>query len=345
MTFLYFILILGITVFVHELGHFIFSKKAGIYVYEFSIGMGPKLWGFKRKNDETAYSIRLIPLGGYVKMAGEEIEADEKIPAYKRLQSKTWLQRFMAIVAGALFNFLLAIVFLFMIGIIYGSPETKPILGKIDKSYPAYKAGIDTGDLILKIDNEKMKTWDDVLMKLELTKEGKPLTFEIKKSNNDIKTIKVTPVKENDEYLYGITSTDRKNYGVVEAIKFTYTKFIAIIKSMMEVVWNLITGGLGISSLAGPVGIYSIISKEASSGFVNVIYLIAFLSINVGFVNLIPFPAFDGGRVLFLIIEKIKGSKVNPKIENLIHAIGFALLLLFMFIITIQDIKKLINIG
>lgn len=349
MTLVYFILILGITVLVHELGHFIFAKRAGVYVYEFAIGMGPRLFKFNRKNDETTYSIRLIPLGGYVQMAGEEIEPDENIPKEKRMQSKTWLQRFLTIIAGCISNFILALILLFIIGLCYGSPELKPYIGSAMEDYPAKAAGIEKGDLILSVNKEKMHTSDDVLLKLELLSKNKNtgVNFEVKKANGEIKTYSIIPKKETIEgiesYKFGVTFTNKINYGFIEAVKFTFAKFGALIKSMYEVIINLITGNLGLNNLAGPVGIYNIIGEGAKAGFENVLYLIAFLSVNVGFVNFIPFPAFDGGRLLFLIIEKIKGSKVNAKVENIIHAIGFALLILLMIIITIQDINRLIK--
>ena len=123
MTLIYFIFVLGITVLIHELGHFIFAKKAGIYIYEFSLGMGPKLFSWHRKNDETMYAIRLFPIGGYVSMAGESVEYDEEIPKEKHLQEKTWMQRFLTIIAGVAFNFLLALILLFIVGLIEGSPS------------------------------------------------------------------------------------------------------------------------------------------------------------------------------------------------------------------------------
>lgn len=345
MTLIYFILILGVTVLVHEFGHFFFAKKAGIYVHEFAIGMGPKLFSFRRKNDETVYSIRLIPLGGFTQLAGEEIEADENIPENKRLQSKTWMQRFLTIIAGCVFNFIFAFILLLIIGIFYGAPEQKPYIGEVYDNYPAKEAGITTGDLILKINGERMQTADDVLMKLELVADGSKLTFEVQKENGQNKTYKITPKKETSGketvYKFGISFTDKVNYGLGAALKFAAVKFGSIIKTMFQVIGNLITGNLGLNNLAGPVGIYNIVGQESQAGFQNILYLIAFLSINVGFVNFIPFPAFDGGRVLFLIIEKIKGSRVNPKVENIIHAIGFGLLILLMIAITIQDIGKL----
>lgn len=345
MTLIYFILILGVTVFVHELGHFIFAKRAGIYVYEFAVGMGPRLFSFKRKNDETIYALRLIPLGGFCQLAGEEINEDENIPAEKRLQSKTWMQRFLTVIAGCMFNFLLAIILLFTIGLVYGSPELKPYIGEAIAGYPANTAGIEKGDLILSINGKKVSTSDDVLTKLDILKKGNAVTFEVKKENGDIKKYDITPVKEKEDggesYKFGLLFTDKVNHGFIEALKYSFSKFGGIFRSMIDVIGSLITGSLGIKNLAGPVGIYQIVGESASAGFESILSLIAFLSINVGFVNLLPFPAFDGGRLLFLIIEKIKGSKVNPKVENIIHAVGFVLLILLMIVITIQDITRL----
>jgi len=346
MTIIYYILILGVTIFIHELGHFLFAKKAGIYIYEFSIGMGPKLFGFKRKNDETAYSIRLIPLGGYVQMAGEEVEPDQSIPIEKSMQSKTWMQRFLTIVAGCIFNFILAFILLLIIGVFYGSPNLKPYVGKIVNNSPASLTELSKGDLILKINGEKMPTIDDVSMKLALNTKGKVLVFEVLKENN--KTIKytITPKKVTKDgvvsYSVGFSFQDKTSRGIVNALKFAVVKFGSTIKTMGVVIISLVTGVIGISSLSGPVGIYNVVGESAKAGFDNILYLVAFLSINVGFLNLLPIPAFDGGRILFLIIEKIKGSKVNPKVENIIHTIGFALLMLLMIIVTIQDITRLI---
>lgn len=345
MTLIYFILILGVTIFVHELGHFIFAKRAGIYVYEFSLGMGPKIFSFNRKDDETVYSIRLFPLGGFVQMAGEEITPDEEIPEEKRMQSKTWVERFLTIVAGCISNFIFALILLFVVGLIYGSPELKPYIGESLKNYPAYEVGIEDGDLILSINGENMSTSDDVLMKLELLDKEKKASFKVEKKDGTIKTYDLNPKKETidgvEQYKFGFKFTDKVNYGLGETLKFTFTKFASTVKSMFQVITNLITGNLGLDRLSGPVGIYGIVGEGVKAGFENVLFLTAFLSINVGFVNLLPFPAFDGGRLLFLVIEKIKGSKVDSKFENILHAIGFALLIILMIYITIQDISRL----
>ena len=166
MTIIYFILILGGIVFFHELGHFLFAKKAGVYIYEFSIGMGPQLFKWKSKKDETMYSIRLLPIGGFVQMAGEEIDPDENIPKEKRMQSKTWLQRFSIMIAGIFFNFVLAIVLLFVVGLINGTPQKETYIGVIDKNSSAYNAGLRENFEILQVNGKKASTKD--ILSLEL---------------------------------------------------------------------------------------------------------------------------------------------------------------------------------
>lgn len=347
MTFIYFVLVLSITIFVHELGHYIFAKRAGIYVYEFAIGMGPRIFSKKRKNDETIYAIRLIPLGGFVQMAGEEVEADENIPKEKRLQSKTWSQRFMAVISGVLFNFIFAVLLLFILGLCYGSPVTKPIIGGLESGYPGAESGLNKGDLILSIDGKKVISWDDVLVELELYKSGEILRFRVEKADGSVKTLDITPKKvvEDKETVYkiGISPLTKREYGLISAIKYSFVKTGALFKTMFEVIKSLVTGDLGIKKLSGPVGIYQIVGASAEAGFDSVLYLIAFLSINIGFVNLLPVPAFDGGRLIFLIIEKIKGSPVNSKVENYIHAVGFVFLIGFFILITWNDISKIFN--
>ena len=153
MTLIYMILMLGIIVFIHEFGHFIFAKKAGIYVYEFSLGMGPRIFKFKRKNDETEYSIRLFPIGGYVQMAGEELEDDKDIPEDKKMQSKTWMQRFLTVIAGIMFNFILAIVLLFVVGLTVGAPTNKPYITQVDEGINS--SLIKENDKILAVNGKK----------------------------------------------------------------------------------------------------------------------------------------------------------------------------------------------
>lgn len=344
MTFIYFFIVLGITVFIHELGHFIFAKRAKIHVYEFSIGMGPRIFKFNRPNDETVYSLRLFPIGGFVSMSGEEVKADETIPEQSRMQSKTWTERFLVIVAGVTFNFLLAIILLFLVSLITGAPNNKPYITHVEENYPAYNTELKSGDLILKINNKKIRSVDRLLIELQLNY-GKAISVEVRDSDNKIKNIELEPKKLKEEgqevYRFGFTIDNTTTKGILPSVKYAFVKTGNLIEQMVIVIKSLFTGQLKLNSLAGPVGIYGIVGESAKAGFINLIYLIAFLSINLGFVNLIPFPAFDGGRLLFLIIEKIKGSPVNSKVENTIHTIGFMLLLLLVVIVTYNDIIRI----
>ena len=342
MSIILFILILSLIIVFHEFGHFLFAKLFGVHVYEFSLGMGKRLWFFKK--GETEYSIRLIPLGGYVSLAGESIEVDEKIPEEKRLQSKSVWQRFLIMYAGPGFNFVLATFLLFISALMFGSYSTKPIIGETKNNYPAYIAGVREGDLVLKINDKKVNTWDDVMWEIQMNN-GKEITFELKDINNNVKTISVTPDKEEKDdqttYVYGIGRGTNKDYGLIASLKYAYQKTGSTFKLMGNTIKSLFIGKVGVNELSGPIGIYTVVDSQSKAGIENVIYLIAFLSINVGVINLIPFPAFDGGRILFLIIEKIKGKPVDAKLENTIHNIGFILLILLMVYVTFNDIFRL----
>ncbi len=339
-----FVFILGIIVFVHEFGHFTWAKITGVYVYEFAIGMGPKVWS--KKGKETEYSLRAIPIGGFCQLAGEDVGDDElkKIPKDKRLQNKSAFQRFLIMFFGAGNNFISAILILFFIALIWGGNTMNPIITSIEKGYPAEAAGLKANDKVLKINDHSISTSDDISLFLAVADPKKGSTFVIERNNEEL-TFKIKPkkVKEGDDtsYLYGIGMQQEKTKGFGGALVYTAKKTGSIFKQMGITVGYLITGGIKISQLSGPVGIYSIVGEQSKGGLANILYLIAFLSINVGFINLLPLPAFDGGHILFIIIEKIKGSPVDPELENKIHTIGLILLMLLMIIVTFNDILRL----
>ena len=344
MTLIYFIFVLGVTIMVHEFGHFLFAKKAGIYVYEFSLGMGPRIFHFKRKNDETIYAIRLFPIGGFVSMAGEDLEADASIPAEKQMCNKPLFQRFMTIIAGVLFNFLLAIILLFVVALFNGAPTSKPYIDTLEADYPIADTEITSGDLITKINGKKISSMDRLLLELQIHT-GKTLQITVKHTNGEVETVSVNPifVEEDVVYRYGFTLSNDIRHGFFPAIQYAFTKTGSLVEQMTLIIGYLFTGKLSLDNLAGPVGIFNIVGETAKTGFLNLLYLIAYLCINVGFINFIPLPAFDGGRLLFLIIEKIKGSRVSPKVENMIHSIGFMLLMILMVFITYHDIVRLFH--
>jgi len=341
---IWFILILGAIVAVHEFGHFIFAKLSNTYVYEFSIGMGKKIFGRKKKGGETEFCLRAVPLGGYVMIAGEDVE-DENIPKDRQMCNKNFIQRFMVLFAGAFFNFIFAFVILFVSALIYGSVSTKPYIGDVGVGYPAYEAGLTKGDLLLEIDGDKIRNWDKALIKLQTT-DGSSVRFKVEKANGEVVEYSITPRLETDEdglesYKFGIATNTDKEYGFGKSIKYAVNKTIALFGSMWDTLKYLFTGKVGVNQLSGPVGIFSIVDSQAKQGLEALLYLVAYLSINVGIINLLPFPAFDGGRILFLFMEKIFRKPVSKKVENIIHSIGFMLIIALLIYVTFNDILRL----
>ena len=370
-TLLCFILVLGVTVFIHELGNFLFAKKAGIYCYEFSLGMGPVLWKFNRKNDETTYAIRLFPIGGFVQMAGEAVDLDEDIPEDKRMQSKTWMQRFLTVSAGVLFNFLLALVIFFIVGMITGTDDQKAYVGSIGENFKVSSSNLQVGDQILKVNGKNSWSSNKTLLLL-MVNSGKNLSLDVKHADGTKENIIIEPtlvkevVDDNNNVIYEIVSekTDDSEYkfgiglktkstsvkvnsikdffsNVYHGVIYAFVSFASLIDQMVYTCFYLLTGKISLTSLSGPVGIYQVVGESAKYGFINVVYLIGYICVNVGFINLLPLPAFDGGRVFFMIIEAIRKKPVSPKVENIIHAVGLVLLMILMVVITFNDILRL----
>lgn len=338
------ILVLSIIVFIHELGHFLAAKKQGVYVSEFALGMGPKIFSFKRKNDETIYSLRLFPLGGFNAIAYDK-ETSPELRDDQVLESKSALGRFAVLIMGIVFNFLLAIIFLFINGLIYGSPSTDPYVGEVIADSPAYIAGIESGDIILKVDGHKVSSWEDILLETYFTEEKESFTFLVER-DGEKKEITISPKYEEDEEgekkpSFGFTSAVKKEKGFLAALKYGFEGTYKTTINIFNVLGKLLTGKIGADNLSGPIGVFGVIDDAKSSGLENIIYLTAYLSINIAIINLIPIPVFDGGRILLLLIEKIKGSKLNPKVETWLNNIGAILLIILMLYVTFNDIFRL----
>ena len=212
----------------------------------------------------------------------------------------------------------------------------------MEKGYPLYEAGARNGQRVVEINNKKVRDFDDIQTRIAIAGEKATLKVKVQDKDNNIKSYKIKPKydKKDKRYFYGISvKTDYKK-GFVPALKYSVTKFISIYKSLIVIIISLFTGKLGVDSLSGPVGIYSVVGIAKSSMY-SLLYLTAYLSINVGFMNILPFPAFDGGRAFLLIIEKITKKKVPLKVETLINNIGFFILMGLMIFITIKDVLKL----
>lgn len=339
------VLILGTLVFIHELGHFLTAKKSNVFIYEFAIGMGPRILKHTGK-DGIVYSIRAFPIGGFVQMAGETIEDDKNIKKERFLCNRPWHQRIIVMLAGVFNNFVFAFLLLFLMALIWGTTTTKPIVGDVMDNYPASVSGIEAGDKIIKINNKKTSSWDKVIIELTVKNKKGYYNFTVEKKDGSIKEYKVVPKiekdsKGNERNVIGIEANQKIYKGLDNAFSYAFSKFGSIISTMFIIIISLFTGGLSISSLSGPVGMYSIVGSSLTAGLQNIIYLTAYLSINLGFINSLPFPAFDGGRAFFLLIEKIIGRPVNQKFENTLHTIGFILLMILMVVITSKDILNL----
>lgn len=345
--------ILGIIILVHEFGHFIWAKTFGVHIYEFSIGMGPLLHTHKGKKDGINYNIRAIPIGGFVSMAGEVYDSGEvdennkKIKKDKLMCNKKWWQRLIILVAGVVNNFILAIVILFIYTLIWGGGAITPKVLNVVEDKPVAAAGLKSGDVITSINGYNVSSWDKAQIILYYKNTNEYYTFEVKHTDGTKEEIKIKPEIIKDEEtgaeskLFGIQIDAEDTSNVFKSFVYSIRKFNSIISSMVYTIWGLISGKIGLSALSGPVGIYEVVGETINYGINYFLYILAFLSINVGFINILPFPAFDGGHVLFLIIEKIKGSPVNAKIENTCHLIGFILVFLLMIVVTISDIIKL----
>ena len=342
---LLFVLILGILVFVHELGHFLTAKKSGVHIYEFSIGMGPEIKSIKGK-DGIQYSIRALPLGGYVQMAGEIYEDDDtkKIPKEKFMCNRPWYQRIIILVAGVFNNFLLAIVLFFVIALIWGAPSLKPVIYDVVEDSAAEQAGLQAGDTITAVNGSKVKTWDKAKLLLLLNDKDNKYEISVKHKNGKKDTLTVEPKTEKTDpgetKVFGIQMKSDVSKGFLPALKYGFQKFVSLVEQMCLTITNLFTGGLSINSLSGPVGIYTVVGESRNAGIQSVLFLIAYLSVNLGIMNILPIPALDGGHVLFLIIEKIRGKKIDAKIESIVTTVFFGLLLLLMIYVSIHDVIR-----
>ncbi len=338
------ILVLSVIVFIHEFGHFLAAKKQGVHVGEFAIGMGPKIFSFKRKNDETLYSLRLFPLGGFNSIANDK-ESNPELRDDQVLENKSGFGRFLVLIMGIVFNFILAIILLFINGLIYGSPVTDPYVGTVVENSPAEVAGLKANDLVLEVDGKRVKSWEDIALETQFVEEKTSFTFVVERDGKK-ETIEISPNYEETEDggkkpIFGFTSSAKKEKGFVAALKYGFSGTWKSTTNVFKILGKLVTGKLGADNLSGPIGVFTVIDDLKSSGFESIIYLTAYLSINVAIINLIPVPVFDGGRILLLLIEKIKGGKLNPKIETYLNNIGAVLLIILMLYVTLNDIFKL----
>ena len=334
MTIIAALLLFGVIVLVHEFGHFIFAKKNGVTVHEFALGMGPKLFG--KEYNGTMYSLRLLPIGGFCAMEGEDEESDKP----GSFGQKSILQRASIIFAGPFFNLVLAVIFLIPVFTYLGTPTTT--IDQVVENSPAQIATLQSGDIIKEINGKKVTSWTE-FTDIVTSSKGKELNIVIDRDNKTL-NVNLTPKKDKDgAYKVGVTCERQKSF--VKAIKDSFVTTGQMTVQMVTFLKQMITGTVpgGFSnSVAGPVGVISIVSGAAKTGIINLLYLGSIISLNLGIINIVPFPALDGGRLFLLLIEALRGGKkINPDKEAMINMIGFCALMAFMVFITYSDITKL----
>ena len=331
------IFVFGVLVTVHEFGHFITAKLTGMRVDEFAIGFGPKI--YQQQEGETLYSLRAIPLGGYNRIAGMDPDDPAEPGSFK---SKPIPSRMLVIVAGALMNFILPVLLFSGIFMVEGMdvPVNEPVLGTVTQYQAAERAGMKPGDRILTINGKKIADWNEVVAVLRAngTKEV-TLTAE---REGKISSYKMTPVynAELQRPLIGISPRmEKKSFTPPEAVKmgFKYTGYI--ITAMIDGLQKIITGRQA-AEVAGPIGVAQMAGQVAQQGVLPLINFVAFLSINLGVINLLPLPALDGGHFVLLLLEALRGKPLGSKAMNNIQAVGVALILAITLFSTFKDITR-----
>ena len=342
------ILMFGFLIFIHELGHFLTARLFHVTIYEFAIGMGPKVISWKSKKNGTAYSLRALPIGGFVSMAGEDEESDDEGSLKKK---KVW-QRMIVTAAGSVFNLVFGIIIMLLVvsfSSAIGSTTVKNFAQGATSVQTETKDGLLPDDEIIEIDGKKVYVLYDLSYRISRYA-TEPIDITVIRNGETIYLDDVVfPVAVNQ----GVTFAQR-DFGVYQAektfrtvLKTAFFQSVYTVQMVIDSLRDLITGRLGIEQMSGPVGITSIITDAAQDAVVNkngsyLFMLFVILAMNLGCMNLLPFPALDGGRLVFLVIEGITKKPINAKIENAIHLTGMALLLFFMLIVTFKDIFSLI---
>jgi len=333
------LVIFSLLIFIHELGHFMAARKFGVTVDEFAIGMGPKIYSRVSKKSGTRYSLRLLPIGGFVSMPGENGTSDDP----NALCNKSVFQRMIVVFAGAFMNFILGII---VMTVIVSSSQvlgSTTIHGFADSAM-SESTGLMIGDTIIKVGDERVYVANDLVY--EIMRDGiSPVDITVKRAGETVivKDVRFPSYSESgilyaaaDFYVF----PEEKN--VANVIKHSFYRSVSTIEMIWESLIDLITGRYGFEAVSGPVGVTQAISDTAKSGGIDgVLYLVVVITMNLGLFNLLPLPALDGGRLMFLIVEAVRRRPVDPELEAKIHAAGIIVLMLLMAFVTYKDISKL----
>lgn len=345
------VIVLGILIFVHELGHFLVAKRSGVTVLRFSLGFGPKIFAFTRGG--TEYRLSLIPLGGYVKMLGEDPE--EELTEEQRAGSfaEQPVRRRLAIVlAGPMSNFVLAVIIFAFLFSLSGIPHKLAEVGGVVPGTPAEQAGLKAGDKVLAINGTPISTWDELTGSIEKNDPDKPLTLKLSRDGQEM-TVTVTPVVSDDKTIFG-EPIKRRMIGIKMPEAETYRKInpltagyyavahtLELSKLFLVTIVKLIQRVVPLDTLGGPILIAQLAGKQAQQGVLNLLGFMAFISVNLAVLNLLPIPILDGGHIFFFLIEAIMGKPISVKKMEIAQKVGLVALLTLMVVVFYNDIMRL----
>lgn len=331
MMIVYAILIFCLLIFVHELGHFMAAKASGIRVNEFALGMGPAVVKFTR--GETEYSLRALPIGGYCKMEGEDEESTDEAA----FNNKPFIAKALVVIAGSAMNLILAVLILSMVVFAVGTPT--PVVKEVAPNNPAAIAGLLPGDEILQIEGKDIKDWEGLTSAISGSS-GETISLLVERNGQVLPFETGVAVAEDGRRIIGITPAYEKHVG--RSLILGAESTLDMGKQMIQVIGQLFTGEVSAKSLTGPVGIVYIVGDTAKLGLFYVAQLTALISLNLAIVNMLPIPALDGGRLLFMIIRLFTGKAISDETEGKIHFVGIMLLFGLMIYITFQDVGRFI---
>ncbi len=334
--------IFGLVIFIHELGHFLSAKACGVKVNEFALGMGPKLISFGKK--ETKYSLRLLPIGGYVQMEGEDFDSNDERAFFRK---PVW-KRIIIVAAGAFMNLVLGFLVVCIMTSVYTTAISSTTVAQFNEGASTQASGLAVGDKILKINDRTVNIARDITLELQYDED---LVVDMVVLRNGEKVtlqgVKFDYTDAQDE----ITGESYKNFVIdfkvlgikktfFSVIRQSFYESVAIAKTIWTSLGDLITNPQ-LNKISGVVGVGQVIGQAAGLGFEYLLNILAFITINLGIFNLLPIPALDGGRLLFLVIEAIIRRPIPKKFEGVVHTVGFAILILLMLVVTFKDIFML----
>jgi regulator of sigma E protease len=350
--FIYAIIALSILIIVHEFGHFIIARLVNVKVITFSLGFGKKLLSWKK--GETEYAISAMPLGGYVKLLGES--PDEKVPEDEKERSftnKTPFQRFLIVFAGPFFNLVFALLIIYFSLIFNGYGTLPAKIDKVMEGYPAHAAGVQAGDKILAINGIKINDWHDLSREVAFSDKA-PMRFLFQRDDKTYETT-ITPIEVEEKGELG-NITKRKKIGVegpkeiiwkkenpISAIPKSIEDTYVMTQTMLRGIYHMIMGDISTKEIGGPIAILQLTGKQAKNGVWSLALFVAFISINLGILNLLPIPVLDGGHILFNFIEIITRRKVSEKVIDIAQKIGLTLLIMLMVFAFYNDIRRLVE--